>query len=92
MDTDQTIEQNVVNVGGASMQFFVRDLTGNTLTFDYKSTLTIGQIKEQIFEKQGIPVDQQRIVFGGKQLEDNRTLDEYEISDKSTLHLVLRLR
>jgi hypothetical protein len=50
------------------------------------------RIKNRIFEKEGIPVDQQRLVFNGKQLEDGQTIGSYGIAAESNLHLVLRLK
>jgi len=74
------------------MQLFVKTLTGKTVSIEVEEGESIEDVKAKIAEKEGIPPEQQRLIFGGQQLQDSKTLDDYDVGDDATLHLVLRLR
>ena len=83
--------ENILAIKGG-MQLFVKTLSGKTISVDVEPDESIESLKAKIAEKEGVPVDQQRLIFGGKQLDSLKSLSDYDIDDDATLHLVLRLR
>jgi len=84
-------EQQTPSASG-TMNIKVKTLTGKEIEIDIEADDTIARIKERVEEKEGIPPPQQRLIFGGKQMTDDKKASEYNIEGGSVLHLVLALR
>ena len=93
-DADETTSGAVQNLAFPDrMRIFVKFLNGETLPFSVRSTDTVDSFKGKIWERLSIPRVDQRLIYNRRRLvEDGRTLDDYGITNDSTLHLILRLR
>ena len=89
--TDDEVDDHLV-IRPQQMQIFVKVMSGRTITLTVALDASIKAIKEMIRRKERIPISQQRLRYGGKQLEDGKDLDDYRILKESTLHLIARLR
>lgn len=74
------------------MQIFIKTLTGRKQQYNFEENSTVLSVKETLQEKEGIQVDQIRLIFSGKQLSDEKTLQDYKIEAGGTIHMVLQLR
>ena len=83
--------QAVNEVATQSYSIFVRTLAGKNMTFSVDLTDTVLSLKEKVYKQEGIPTDQQQLIFAGTQLENDKTLGDYNIQKEATIHLVIRL-
>jgi ubiquitin-large subunit ribosomal protein L40e len=82
----------VITTPSGPTQVFVKTLTGQSIAIDYRADLTIAELKNEVSSREGVPVQQQRLIFQGKQLENDSTLEDYNIQPPNTIHLVLHVK
>ena len=78
----------LLSISNATMDIFIKTLTGKTYQLTVEPDDTILSVKEQIYDLQSIPVEEQRLVFAGKELQNDRVLSDYNITNRSTIHLL----
>ena len=88
----QSVELRLEELLVFQMQVFVKTLIGQTITLEVQPSDTVRMLKEKLRAKEDIPPDQQRLIYSGRQLEDEERLSYYNIHNLSTIHLVLRVR
>ncbi|CAG8595888.1 10285_t:CDS:1 [Paraglomus occultum] len=88
-NNDQTSKQETTNEGWGIV---IKTLTGKSITLKCEETDTVKSIKQRIMDKEGVPPDQQRLIFAGQTLEDDKTLADCDVQNESIIHLILRLR
>ncbi|XP_030646898.1 polyubiquitin-like [Chanos chanos] len=90
--TSGSVVMLLILTNPAPVQVFLRNEKGQTHTYDISPGETVSRFKQKVYNKERVPVDQQRLVYGGRQLEDERKLEDYHIGAGCTIDMTLRLR